>query len=316
MSTLRHRLFDDSGTKMMVAVVSITLWFGVHASQLMIAQFTSPIPVHVDNLPSGTVAQLGQQEVQAVLAAPPNVWQAVKVEDLRASVDAARTDGQNQELTVRVSSSLPGIRVLSVKPARVLVRMEPLVQKSVPVSIAYEGTMQTGLSAASGSSSPSEVLLLGPKSALDQVETVAAPINLTGQKTSFTTSVPLRILAAEVNTNGVHVEPATASVTVPIERAESTKTVAVTVKVAGSPPSGFQVTGLSATPNTITVTGAKDDLATLTSLETKPIQLGELREPSTVAADLVVPTGLRLVDPAASSVLVAVSVSTETSLNR
>jgi YbbR domain-containing protein len=69
------------------------------------------------------------------------------------------------------------------------------------------------------------------------------------------------------------------------------KRVRISSDVVGSPPEGYALGRVTATPAEILLEGARDRLRRLTQISTKAVDLSELRETTTLEVPLAFPTG-------------------------
>jgi YbbR domain-containing protein len=90
---------------------------------------------------------------------------------------------------------------------------------------------------------------------------------------------------------GVQVQPATVTVTIPINPVVGLRLVPVSPVIIGTPAPGFVVTGINVEPPLITLTGSSGPLDTISFLATEAIDIADARETVVRIVPLVVPAG-------------------------
>ena len=135
-----------------------------------------------------------------------------------ASIDLSDVDplAGTTSVPVTVRSVDPRISVLGSDPAFVSVRLESLTSKTVPVKVVI-GPLASGEDLGETSVEPANVLISGPKSAVDQVAAVRADVSIDPGGLNFDADVPLiPIDGAGSAVRPIEVTPATARVTIPV----------------------------------------------------------------------------------------------------
>lgn len=308
MNSLRHYLLSDWFAKILAMTVALVIWIGVSAATQQVGLFPGGIPVTLENIPDGLVALQTDQSVDVTVVAERTLWQTMTQENFYASIDLADAKAGAHDATVRATSRIAGARIVGIKPKQLLVRLEPLGQKSVPVRVSYDGQVADGFAAGEATITPAIVIATGPQSQLDQLDAVGVRVKLSGEQAALTVSAPVSLPDEQGVTRNTQVSPRAVSVSVPIERAGRTKAVGVVVQTEGSPPAGYIVAMSTVNPATVVVTGSAAALSSLSTLQTKPIRLSEVRESSSITSELELPDGIRLVDPSSTSVSVTLSV--------
>jgi YbbR domain-containing protein len=151
----------------------------------------------------------------------------------------------------------PGVRVRSIKPAKIVVQFEH--EKRLPIVVETSGAPAKGHRVERVTPSPPTITVKGPKAALDVLADVrSAPISVAGRKESFHQSVPLAPLGDELSVAG----PAGIDVEVVIgeEQAKrSLRDARVVVRGSDGKPGAD---GLELTPATVEIVllGARDQV--------------------------------------------------------
>lgn len=309
MTTLRTLLLAHWRAKLLSLAAATALWFGVTSAEQRVGVFPGGLLAEVVNIPAGLAAIADEREVNVTLVAEQTLWQRLTADDLRAEVNAAGLNAGVAELPVTVTSSVVGVEVIRINPPRILVRLEPIIEKTVPVSVRVTGQVADGFAPGAPSVSPSTVTVRGPASQLGQIDEVITRIHLSDDQRDLAQETPVVALIAGDTPADVTVSPLTVSTSVPVSRAANTKSVGVILSTEGTLPSGRSVSAVQLTPSIVAVTGPPASLASLTALTTAPIRLSDIEATTEVKTSLVLPDGVQLLDPVSTDISVILTIS-------
>jgi YbbR domain-containing protein len=199
------------------------------------------------------------------------------------------------------------VQILGFSPARVQVRLDPQGTRIVPV-IEDHGLLAAGIDPQPATIVPASVSVSGPVSYVNQVATAVARIRL--QTVDFSQDVDLiAVDGSGEEVKGVTLSPRTVAVTVPVNQAKTSKSLPVVPAISGTPAADFSVTGVTVVPSLVTISGAPDVLAPLTSLATEGISIDGLKADLSSDVALILPAG---VTTNVTSVQVTVAVAADT----
>lgn len=288
----------NSWPKFISFFLAVFLWIIVNAGVQRASTFPGGIPIQLDNKPTGLVAILDNTEVKITLVAERALWQRFTANSFRASIDLEETKPGVIDKQIIVSSRIPGVQITKIEPERVLVRLEPLENKTVPVNIKIDGQAADGFVPSDIILLPTQITASGPNSELDQLERVTANLILGGdEKESFSRKVTLRAAVAGRDLESTTLNPAEITAQVSIVRATDIKNLGVLLKTSGALSSGFAIKKLNLIPSVITVSGDPKILANLPNLSTRDISLSTIDQNTEIAIPIVVPEGVKLVNP-------------------
>lgn len=298
------------GMKIVALIVALSLWTFVAASISNVAKFPGSIPVKVVNTNQNLVAIYDVKEVSVKISADAKVWQQLSSDNFSAFVDLNGLSAGTHNLKVIVSSSLPSIQIVEVSPQNIMVRLEPVVKKEVPVTAVFSGQVAEGRTVGAVDFTPEKVEISGAKSIVDAIGTASAEIALSGENDDFERNIPLKILneKAEIIPD-VSISPAESKVSVRVVKAGNNKTVGVKVVTTGFPESGFYVSSLVADPAVVDIIGQDSTLRTVQFVETAPIDISGLRETTTKSVSLNLPAGITLQQDASTRIKVTLNFS-------
>ena len=278
----RKIFVEDWSLKLLALAITLILWFAVTGQNQPLTIRTGvqlnlikPSNLDISNDPPKTV--------EVVLKGSRPNLQKLSPLDLVATVDVSDHAAGERVIRLsldRVTMQLPdGVKIESFQPSTIPIRLEPRVERQVPVEVKTEGKPAAGYEIYGISPTPATVRVRGPASrieALQRAETET--ISLSARKDSFTASRvaidisdqkieildPLVDLAVEVgerrteksfggvatrSIGGVKIWPATAEVTLagPVSVLSELRPEDVKV-VVDLTPTGASVAGLELPP--------------------------------------------------------------------
>lgn len=272
--------------------------------------FPDGIKLSAVNVPDGLSASFGSvQTVDALISAPREKWQSLTADSFSAVVDLGQQKEGTYNLAVGVTSKVSGVKVIMTTPGTVVVTVEPVIKKTVPVVVAFSGKAGNSLIPDSPDINPATVDVTGPKSVVTNVTQVVAPLKLDNQTTDIDQKIDLQAQTPEgAALTTVVIAPAQAEVKVRLVKSGKIKTVPVVATITGQPKSGYWVQGVTVTPPVVSVTGPVDQLAALTQIATAAFAVDGLSADKTQSLTLNLPSGISIAD-STTTVSVAVTIA-------
>ncbi|WP_067842594.1 CdaR family protein [Amphibacillus sediminis] len=197
---------------------------------------------------------------------------------------------------------------VSIEPEVIEVSIEERGTGDFTVEVDYTNVeqMQPGFEISSTVVSPSTVTVTSSKSVIDRIAIVKAFIDVEGIGESLTiTDVPVRVYDSEGSQLNVRVEPET--VTVELNVQSPNKTVPIHVETSGDLPDDFRLVSVEPEIDEVQVFAAEEDLEAIDQIHTKPIDLSEITETTSLDIELDVPDTARLI----SEEIVTVNIEVE-----
>ena len=188
---LRELFLEDWTLKLLAFVITLGLWYAVTTQRapatmrLRAVQLDFILPENVqignDPVDEVDVTLEGSQSKLAELGAH-NLVARANVSDLKPGDRVARLTDRNVEM------DLPeGVHITEVTPRTVTLHLEPVVERSVPVEVRFEGEPPEGFKQLGFQVTPDHVRLSGPESHVQAIEKAyTETIPLTGQRDSLT----------------------------------------------------------------------------------------------------------------------------------
>ena len=187
---LRKVFVDDWGVKLLALGITLVLWMAVAdlnkprtirvATQL---NFIRPVNLEISNEPPRTI--------DVELTGSRERLNNMKLFDLVATVDISDNAAGERVIRLtneRVHMDLPdGVRIESFKPTTIPIRLEPNVERQLPVEIKLEGKPAPGYEAISSSAQPNLITVRGPASIVGSLQQAPTErISIEGRKETFT----------------------------------------------------------------------------------------------------------------------------------
>ena len=286
-------------TIVLLSVIMLAMTFIIHLTiGTKVAEVPQDIIITSSNLKEGTAANLGNNtKVKVTVAAPRSVWASLTSESFTATVDIGSKDQGIYDLPVLVTSKVEKAKVVRVDPERVTVSIEPVIKKTVPVSVKFDGKAGNDLVPDNPTIDPEKVEISGPKSIVTDLLSATAVLKLNGETSVITSKVTLVALDPSNNTiPNITFSPTEVDVTVALIKAGKLKTVGVVPTITGQPSSGFWISSVTASPATVTITGAADVLDATKQINTNSVDVSGIAAETKKDTTLNLPNGITLAE--------------------
>ena len=271
--------------------------------------FPAPIEVVAVNVGREVAVANVLPSTSIRIAAPEDRWDSLTSANFRAIVDLNGLSAREQTVPVRVEvNDARGVRVISVEPPAIVVNLEQIVTREVPVDARIVGALPRGFAAGEAVPEPSSVEVSGPESLVDLVVSAGADINVTGLTVGLSQS--LRLVARGAGggeIRGITIEPANVLIEVEIEQTVLTRTVPLDVELIGQPAPGYRVDGFQIQPRFFEIEGTFDILQTIDTLSLGPVLLDGARANLSVARTPTLPPGVSAVSDDDVDVIVSIA---------
>jgi YbbR domain-containing protein len=278
-----------------------------------VRQYPDPITVEIIGQDPGMVITGAvPQQIELVLRAPRSVWDRLLGEEntIRAILDLSGLSSGEHTLQIQVQVPIRPVRIESVTPNTVTLTLETLATRTLPVELTISGEPALGYQAGEAGVEPAQIVVSGPLSMVEQVNSLHASVSLEGLRENIEASFPVTALdesGQPVNELGLN--PAEVQVTLPILLQGGYRDLAVKVVVHGQVASGYRLANISVSPPVVTV--FSNDAALVNALpgvlETQPLELDNANDDLSTRLALALPEGVSLVGE--QTVLVQVGIS-------
>lgn len=253
------------------------------------------IPIEVRNVPVGVVvSRLDQAVVSIAASAPKDVWGRLDNRSFRAWIDLGGLDAGVHDVTVNVAGQERAMRVQRVTPLYVTAELERIKQKVVPVVVSILDSPASGYSMGAAVVTPTQVLISGRQSVVDQVTEALAQARVEGARGDVVRAArPVLQDGRGSEVRGtVSVSPESVSVSVPIFQLLSYKTVALRAIITGTVAAGYRLTSVVVEPQTVTLGGDPRALEAIGYVDTSVVDISGARADVTKPAPIILPAGV------------------------
>ena len=263
--------------------------------------YAHPVPIEIVGQDSGlvTVGNIPTQ-VEVTLRAPRSVWTRLDSQEkpIRAVVDLSGMSEGDHMARVQVQVTEQPARIVAVTPSNFTVRLEPLVSRSLPIQLTLNGQPAIGYQAGTPVLDPTEALVSGAKSLIDEVDRARVTVNLSGTRESVKQKLDVQIYnASNQPLTKLSVNPPSVLVNIPVAQQGGYRDVAVKVIVQGQVANGYLLTKLSVFPPIVTVYSTDPKLVNELPgvVETQPLELRGASDDISTRLALELPSGVSVV---------------------
>ena len=299
------------GLGLLSLALAVTLWAFVTEEENPTRTdfFPGAIPVETVNVPEGlAVAAVSDAAVSVKVTAPEATWDDLTIEDFRAVADLSTAKARENTITLRFESNRRRVDVQEVSPRQVIVTLEPVTTKVVPVTVKLIGTPPLGYATSPGKTTPEQVEVTGAESLVALVQEAVADVNVQGVRVPLEQTFPVVPRDGRGgDIEGVTLNPDTVEVVLPIVQREITQAYVVTPLLRGVPSDGFNITSVSVEPPFVVITGTIETLQSLTVVTTDEVDIDGAASDVVRAATLQLAPGVTV--SGSDTVTVRVSVS-------
>jgi YbbR domain-containing protein len=272
---------------------------------------TAPLTVEVIGLQEGLVAQGYQAiEVLATIRAPRSIWDQLIPESLHARVDLTGISEGLYLVPIQIVTDIVPVMVEKVEPGELQILIDRLARRTMTVHAELTGNLAPGFQAGTPALAPDSVKVSGPESLVDRIAEIVAAVNIEGLRSAMDQNVTLLPLDTEGNyVSGVVVDPATVSVSVPVQQLGGYRDLVVKVPLLGAVKNGYRLTGLTINPQVVTL--YSDDPDATRNLpgyvETETLDISGASADISTSLSLVLPEGVQVVGDSRIAVQVTIS---------
>lgn len=194
-------------------------------------------------------------------------------------------------LTAQVESSPQGITVTN-QQIKVNLQLEHLIKKEFTVQSNLDIGTEQGVYVKNIAFDPSSVMVEGASSAVNSVAKVVATEKIYNLSQNQNVSAKLVALNAQgQQVKDVDIYPGTTNAKISISNG---KAVPINVVTTGTAPSGVNIESLIPNIKNVEVIGDADVINKISSINTEPINLSNIRANTTIPVKLVIPNGITI----------------------
>lgn len=318
----RKSFTTNIGMKIASVVIAIFVWSYVVSNDDTItrAKTISGVGVQVTGqtilqrnnlaLLTDVSAYLGNISVE--IDVPQSDYAMVTKENVDVELDLSNITRTGTQL-VSLKASTPYGKVTKIWPASLEVQVEQLDTRYVPVNVELVGNVLDDYWYNVANINPSQITVSGPASVVQKLTEAVAQVDVTDRLVSFNRSATLMLVDENgemLSTNVLSRTSASSSIRMEVF---PTKNVPVSTEVAdvfkGTVADGYEITGISISPASVTVAADASLLESLEILRIVPISASNLKSTYTTRATVSSLTNFENVSP--QQVYVTIEVAEE-----
>jgi YbbR domain-containing protein len=298
--------------------LALVLGFAVWMSAVSAAdpdEVRSPITVPLEIIGQETSLVITNDvpsTIKVTLRAPRSVWEQLTAQQdaVRAVLDLTGLSADEHDLPVQILISVRPVQIVLVEPATVTVKLEPLAIRTLPIVLSLSGQPAIGYQAGEATIDPSEVILSGPESLVNQAARARVLVRLDGVREGIEQAMKIEILDEQnIPLDGITINPESARVKIPVSQQGGFRDVAVKVVVRGQVAAGYRLENISVFPPVVTVFAEDPELVSELPgvLETQPLELQDAKQDIATRLSLNLPENVTIVGAQTVQVQVAIS---------
>jgi len=302
-------------TFLLALALAIVVWISAVSSSdpNLTRLYPSPIPLEIVGQDPGLV-QSGDipTEIGLSLKAPQSIWNVLDAnpDAIRAVLDLSSLSAGTHTVRVQVQIDERPVQIMSVAPDSVTFVLEPLITRTLPVTLIVNGEPAVGYTLGEPVIEPAKVVISGPQSLVQRASEARTAVNASNARENIGATVPVVVLDKENRPlGGLTVNPDSVHVNVPVLQQGGYRDLAVKVVVTGQVASGYHLTSISVYPPVVTVFASDPALVNALPgyVETSSLDLEGARADIEKRLALILPQGVSVVGD--QTVLVQASVS-------
>ncbi len=278
--------------KVMMLVVAAGLWIFVSLDQSRSGKFPGAIKIDTRNTSSGTVAVLSEEYAELTIQATQTKWQSLQPDQFEVYVDLKDLGTGTHEVNVQARSKVNGVSISTISPKKVIVNIEPVITRELPVTVVIQGEPATGFIVGSYKADPATATISAARSIVASIDQITAEVDLNGESESLTRNVELQV--ANKLKDNVTVNPTNVGVSVSIVESGRNRTVGIKPNIIGSPKEGYYISAITITPSTITIEGDANVINAINSVNTEEININNVSADKTYDVGISTQSGISL----------------------
>lgn len=288
---------NNIGAKLVCLILAFSFWTYVVSGEAKVDNFPGSLVLEVKNRPENLVVIKDTSEIEIRIMADRGDWKTLSSQSFEAYIDLSGLGQGTHEVSVNVKTDAQNVQIVEVKPAKIMVSMEPVVSKTVKVKEKIDGNAADGMIAKNVKINPDSVDLSGPQSILDQIDQSNIVITLDNEDKDFKKNYSVKAFDEGGNEyKNIVFNPKDVEAEVIIVKAAQTKTLGIKVNTEGRVANGYWINQITSDPSTITVAGSASNLTDVNYLETETINIDGISSDKSQKINLKIPEGLNLID--------------------
>jgi len=290
-------------TFLLALVLALAVWISAVTSadpdEVRVYPNTIPLEI-IGQDPSLIITGDVPANVEVTLRAPHSTWNQLTSQEnsVQATLDLSGLSAGEHTVDIQIRVAFTPYQIVLVTPTTVSINLEPIATHSLPVELSLSGQPATGFQAGDATLDPTQIMISGPESLVDQAVRARIRVSLDGVRESIDQSIPIQIVDAKnAPIKDISVSPESIHVTIPVSQQGGFRDVAVKVVVQGQVASGYRLENITVFPPVITVFSSNPELVNKLPgvIETQLLDIQDAKENISTRLALTLPENITII---------------------
>ncbi|MDL2280938.1 hypothetical protein LJC10_03685 [Selenomonadales bacterium OttesenSCG-928-I06] len=281
--------------KILAALLAICLWFYVMNEQNPPIEVKHTVPLEIRNLASNYVVVDYPNTVKVTIKGSRMVIAGMKNSDIKCFVDMNGLHEGTHDVVIQavVPSNIEFIES-STKTASVSI--EPVITKSVPITVQFSGQISKEFSVNKVIPDPANSNIKGARNLVQKVNSLSCLVNVAGKSESFSADVSLSPLDLSGNlVEGLIVSPPSTKVWIELQDTFIRKSVQIKPNLVGQLPLNSVIKSITIEPENIEIKATNENKTIFDStaiIDTEQINISKISRDAILNVNLKMPEGI------------------------
>ena len=334
-------LRQNIGLKLLSVLIAVVIWYMVVEINDPLETSSYQVRVATENESYITNGKQifhiddSYKTVMVYLRANRSTLRNIRSDDISVTVDLTQiVDLERDPVMVPLTASCRNVLPSNITLSRtaIPISIENIASKEFPVTV-DTGDSIPGQNYEVGRTTPDpeQIVINGPESIVNNIDSVIAHIDVTGMTQSSTKQASIVLMnknqeamSSETIEDDLTMNTGDTGIRVAVELWRKQSDVTLQVEYSGEPAEGYKVTNITTTPETVTVAGSSDALKILKDNGNTLTIPGDMVDVSGVSADIAVevhlpdimPDNMRLAKNTAEDATVYLTVLSDATMEK
>ena len=252
-----RKLLENLSLFALGLILAVIAWIAAvnEENPLEVKVFPLPIAVDVIGMPTNMVlTDAVSAEASVTIRALALSWSTLTSSKVHVIADLSDLSAGKHAVPLVGRVDLADAEILEVSPNEILVELERIIDRTMPIHVQVIGEPAVGYQASQPVASAGSVFVQGPETLVNSLSEIVVRMDMQGQRESLEQSFTLRPMDSSGNTvPDLILDPSTVNVTIAVEQLGGYRDVAVRAILEGKPAAGYRVTNIASSPPILTV---------------------------------------------------------------
>lgn len=274
-------------------LISLILFMQLGISPIADAERELVVPLEFTNKSDQITVLQARRTIKVLASGPQQVIDNLDTSNISAFIDLAGAPVGRERYPVEVTGPVRADLTLTAVQSFEQIEIEATITERFDVTVVTIDVPPEAYTYEGATSYPQSVEVSGPESIMKDVRTVRALLNLSNVVPNRTYELDLEILGEGGKpVPVVQADPEKVMVSPAVSIGPTMRRLFVNPVFVNQLAQGFRVSDYTVTPNQIEATGGSGDLSRYTTVDTRPIDIGGLRQSYDFEVEVILPDGL------------------------